>query len=169
MSGELLINKDLSDKEKYEYLLTSIESLLSPDDMLISSLSNFISILKDTFDKISWVGFYLNRNGVLQLGPFQGKLACTKIEVGRGVCGKSALEKKTIIVPDVNQFPGHIACDTGSKSEIVCPIMINDKLFGVLDLDSHEYNSFNETDALYLENLINILIKKLDLENFQFN
>ncbi|HEX3073757.1 MAG TPA: GAF domain-containing protein [Ignavibacteriales bacterium] len=169
MSEELLINKDLSDKEKYEYLLGGVESLLSPDDMLISSLSNFTSILKQTFDKISWVGFYLNKNGVLQLGPFQGKLACTKIEVGRGVCGKSAQERKTVIVPDVNQFPGHIACETGARSAIVCPIVVDDKLFGVLDLDSHEYNSFNETDAFFLENLINILIKKLDLEHFQFN
>ena len=103
------------------------------------------------------MGFYLFDGSKLYLGPFQGKVACTQIEIGEGVCGTSAKEQKTIIVHDVDKFPGHIACDSGSKSEIVVPIIKNKKLYGVLDVDSYQYNAFNDTDKIFLEEICNFL------------
>jgi len=128
---------------------------------LLSNLSNFTAALKQTFEKISWVGFYLYDGEKLYLGPFQGKVACTKIELGKGVCGTSALKKETIIVRDVNAFPGHIACDDGSNSEIVVPILKENELIGVLDLDSYHLNAFDETDKKYLEELTKFLAEKI--------
>ena len=119
--------------------------------------------LKQTFDKISWAGFYLFDGKKLYLGPFQGKLACTTIELGKGVCGTSAEKRETLIVPDVNKFPGHIFCDADSKSEIVIPIIKDSSLFGVLDLDSSSYNSFNEIDKKYLEEIVEYLISVLNI------
>jgi len=131
------------------------------EDNLISNLANITAALKQTFDKISWVGFYLFDGKKLYLGPFQGKVACTNIEIGKGVCGKSAQMKKTVIVPDVHQFPGHIFCDVDSKSEIVVPLLKENKLLGVLDLDSTELHSFTETDGVYLEQICNFLTKEI--------
>jgi GAF domain-containing protein len=116
-----------------------------------------VAAIKQTFDKISWVGFYIFNGTELYLGPFQGKIACTRIALGRGVCGKSAVKKKSIIVPDVNKFADHIVCDESSRSEIVVPVLDNGNLFAVLDLDSTEYNSFGETDKHYLEEICNFL------------
>ncbi len=161
MSESLVINNDTSLDEQYLLLIKQIKSLLIKEDNLITNLSNFTAALKQTFSKISWVGFYLFDGTKLYLGPFQGKVACTEIHIGSGVCGTSAKERKTIIVEDVDKFPGHIACDADSKSEIVVPIFKADKLFGVLDLDSTDYNSFNETDKKYLEELINFLSKEI--------
>lgn len=149
--------KDLSLEEHYKLLLSQVEALVSGDENFLSNLSNFTALLKQSFEKISWVGFYLFDGNKLYLGPFQGKVACTQIALGKGVCGSSALERRTIIVPDVNEFPGHIVCDADSKSEIVIPIIKNEKLLGVLDLDSADYDSFNETDKKYLEHLCNYL------------
>ncbi len=134
---------------------------MSKEDNLITNLSNFTAALKQTFSKISWVGFYLYDGSKLYLGPFQGKVACTEIQIGSGVCGTSAKERKSIIVEDVDKFPGHIACDVESRSEIVVPIFKDEKLFGVLDLDSTDYNSFNETDKKYLEELVSFLSKEI--------
>ncbi|HCY77091.1 MAG TPA: guanylate cyclase [Ignavibacteriales bacterium] len=161
MSESLVINNDTSLDEQYLLLIKQIKSLLIKEDNLITNLSNFTAALKQTFSKISWVGFYLFDGTKLYLGPFQGKVACTEIQIGSGVCGTSAKERKTIFVEDVDKFPGHIACDADSKSEIVVPIFKADKLFGVLDLDSTDYNSFNETDKKYLEELINFLSKEI--------
>lgn len=161
MSEALVINSDATIDEKYQLLIKQIKSLLRKEDNLITNLSNFTAALKQTFSKISWVGFYLFDGSKLYLGPFQGKVACTEIQIGSGVCGTSAKERKTIIVDDVDNFPGHIACDVESRSEIVVPIFKEDKLFGVLDLDSTTYNSFNETDKKYLEKLVNFLSKEI--------
>ena len=157
MIEEIKIEKHLAEEERYRLLVLQLKSLLSKNENLISNLSNCTAAIKEVFDKISWVGFYLYDGKQLNLGPFQGKVACTIIEIGKGVCGTSAEKKETIIVPDVDQFPGHIACDSGSKSEIVVPITKNDKLIGVLDLDSYGYNSFTETDRKYLEEICKFL------------
>ena len=161
MAENLFIEKNLSLEEKYKTLETQLRVLLNKDENEISNLCNFTAALKETFDKISWVGFYIFDGKKLFLGPFQGKVACTSIEFGRGVCGAAAEKLETIIVPDVNSFNGHIACDSESKSEIVVPIIKDKKLWGVLDLDSTAYNSFNETDKMYLENFCKFLSEKI--------
>jgi len=161
VSESLIINNDVSIDEQYQLLVKQIKSLLRKEDNLITNLSNFTAALKQTFNKISWVGFYLFDGTKLYLGPFQGKVACTEIQIGSGVCGTSAQKRETIIVPDVDKFPGHIACDVESRSEIVVPIFKQDKLFGVLDLDSTDYNSFNETDKNHLEELVSFLSKEI--------
>ena len=161
MSESLVLDNNASVDEQYQLLVKQVKSLLRNEDNLITNLSNFTAALKQTFTKISWVGFYLFDGSKLYLGPFQGKVACTEIKIGSGVCGISAFKKETIIVPDVDKFPGHIACDVESKSEIVVPIFKVDKLFGVLDLDSTDYNSFNETDKKYLEELVNFLSEEI--------
>jgi len=161
MSEEISIDKYLAEEERYRLLNSQIKSLLTVNENLISNLSNFTAAIKDTFDKVSWVGFYLFDGKKLYLGPFQGKVACTSIEIGRGVCGTSAEKRETIIVPNVDKFPGHIFCDSNSKSEIVVPLIKNDKLLGVLDLDSHELNSFGKTDKEYLEEICKFLCEEI--------
>ena len=152
---ELVIPENIqSAEEKYKLLIKQLSGLLNSEDPLISNLSNLTAALKQTFDKISWVGFYIFEDRKLYLGPFQGKVACTSIEPGKGVCGTAAVNKESIIVADVDKFPGHIVCDTDSKSEIVVPIINKDgSLYGVLDLDSNEYSAFNEIDKKYLEEI----------------
>ncbi|MFN4111480.1 MAG: GAF domain-containing protein [Ignavibacteria bacterium] len=158
----LKVNLRADNKEEiYESLIPITQSLVNEEDEWISLLSNFSALLKQSFDSFSWVGFYLLKNGRLILGPFQGKVACSFIEIGKGVCGTSAKEKRTIIVDDVDKFPGHIACDEGSKSEIVVPLFINDNLIGVLDIDSYNYSNFDKIDELYLEKLTSIIAEKL--------
>ena len=156
--AELIIDHNaLSLEDKYSELAKQLKSLLSKDENLITNLANFTAALKQTFEKISWVGFYLFDGEKLYLGPFQGKIACTSIKIGQGVCGTAAQKKDSIVVPDVNKFPGHIFCDPDSKSEIVIPIFLNNNLFGVLDIDSNSFNSFNEVDKKYLEEIIEFL------------
>ena len=161
MIESLIINNNSSIDEQYILLVKQIKNLLNKKDNLITNLSNFTAALKQTFSKISWIGFYLFDGEKLYLGPFQGNVACTEIKLGSGVCGTSAKKRETLIVADVDKFPGHIACDVESKSEIVVPIIKEDKLFGVLDLDSYNYNSFNETDKKYLEELVDYLSKEI--------
>ena len=163
---EINVDKNLGDAEIYEQLLPQITSLISSADPVITNLSNFSAVLKDSFSKISWAGFYLLKNDSLYLGPFQGKTACTQIKIGAGVCGTSVTEKKAIVVKNVNDFSGHIACDSNSKSEIVIPLIYENKLIGVLDLDSYKLSAFDETDKIYLTKLINILSAKLNFTNF---
>ena len=164
---EIRIEKHLAEEEKYRLLSSQLKSLLTKNDNLISNLSNCTAAIKDVFDKVSWVGFYLYDVDKLYLGPFQGKVACTRIEMGKGVCGTAAEKKETIIVPEVNKYPGHIACDSGSRSEIVIPIMKSDNLFAVLDLDSYDYNSFGETDKKYLEEICKFLSEEIFHSNDQ--
>lgn len=147
----------------YAMLIEQVKSLLNKNDNWLSNLSNLTAVLKQTFDKISWIGFYLYDGEKLYLGPFQGKLACSYIELGKGVCGTSAQKRETVIVPDVNKFPGHIICDADSKSEIVIPIIKDGSLFGVLDIDSYFINSFNEFDKKYLEVIVEYLISVLNI------
>lgn len=161
MIEEIRIYKHLSEEERYRLLVSQIKSLLMKEDNLISNLSNFTAIIKDTFDKISWVGFYLFNGEKLYLGPFQGKVACTNIEIGKGVCGTAARKRETIIVADVDMFPGHIACDSSSKSEIVIPLIQTGKLLGVLDIDSYEQNSFGIIDKNYVEEICKFLCDEI--------
>ena len=153
MAETIFINRDQSLDEQYQSLVKQVKSLLNKDDKLISNISNFVAALKQSFEKISWVGFYFVEGDNLYLGPFQGKVACTNIKIGQGVCGTAALENKTVIVEDVHKFPGHIFCDADSKSEIVIPLIKNNDLFGVLDLDSTQISAFNYIDKKYLEEM----------------
>jgi GAF domain-containing protein len=166
LAEDIVINKSADTEEIYKSLLPKIKSLIISDEPIITGLSNITAILKDSFDKVSWVGFYLYKDGKLYLGPFQGKIACTVIELGKGVCGTSAAKRETIIVDDVDKFPSHIACDSDSKSEIVITLIQNDKLIGVLDLDSYEYSSFNDIDKIYLERICDLIIGIFDFNNF---
>ncbi|MGQ9643412.1 MAG: GAF domain-containing protein [Ignavibacterium sp.] len=161
MAEALETKKDAVLSEQYELLIEQLKSLLSKDERLITNLANLTAAIKQTFDKVSWVGFYLFDGEILYLGPFQGKVACTTIKLGKGVCGTAAEKGETIIVPDVNKFPGHIFCDPDSKSEIVLPIFKNKKLIGVLDLDSASYSSFDETDKKYLEEIVKFLTEEI--------
>lgn len=167
MTEDIRIDKHLAEEEKYRLLNSQLKSLLTKEDNLISNLSNLTAAIKDTFEKVSWVGFYLFDGQKLYLGPFQGKVACTNIEIGKGVCGTSAAKRETIIVPDVDKFPGHIFCDSNSKSEIVVPLFQKIQLLGVLDLDSHEYNSFGNTDKEYLEEICKFLCEEIFPSDYQ--
>jgi L-methionine (R)-S-oxide reductase len=161
MAEDISIDKHLAEEERYRLLNSQLKSLLVKQDNLISNLSNLTAAINDTFEKVSWIGFYLFDGEKLYLGPFQGKVACTNIEIGKGVCGTSAAKRETIIVPDVDKFPGHIFCDGNSKSEIVVPLVKNNKLLGVLDLDSHDLNSFGKIDKEYLEEICKFLCEEI--------
>ncbi len=142
--------------EQYELLLPQIRALLEGEPDLIANLANTVAALKAQFGWL-WVGFYLVKNGELVLAPFQGPVACTRIRKGRGVCGKSWADARTLIVPDVEQFPGHIACCSLSKSEIVVPVLRGNEVVAVLDVDSAEYGFFDETDGVYLAQIVELL------------
>lgn len=158
MAEELVVSKTMDKAEKYQSLIPQIKALMEGEDDLIANLSNLSAALKQIF-QFFWVGFYLNKNNQLVLGPFQGPVACTRIPFGKGVCGTAFQRKETIIVPDVEQFPGHIACSSLSKSEIVVPLVINDFVVLVLDVDSDKFNEFDETDKKFLNIILQELIK----------
>jgi GAF domain-containing protein len=139
-------------------MLTNLEYFLSKADHEITTLSNLSAFLDYFLDDINWVGFYLYNGTKLYLGPFQGLPACTLIELGKGVCGNSAKDRETYVVEDVHSFPGHIACDANSNSEIVVPIVVKDELYGLLDIDSPIKSRFDETDKMYLEKVIGKLV-----------
>ena len=141
----------------YKLINQQLEELLEDETNMISNLSNAAALLNMSLEDINWVGFYLMENNELLLGPFQGKPACTRIPVGKGVCGTAVAEKATQLVIDVNQFPGHIACDPASRSEIVIPIKIDDTIIGVLDIDSPLVARFDATDQYGLEEFVTIL------------
>lgn len=155
MSENLIIKGD-SKKELYENLLPQIKSLVEGESDIIANMANVTACLKDTFN-FWWVGFYRVIANELVLGPFQGPLACTRIRKGKGVCGTAWQESKTVIVPDVDEFPGHIACSSLTKSEIVVPVYKNDEIVAVLDIDSERLATFDETDQEYLEELVTYL------------
>jgi len=156
MAEELIISKSVSKKERYQILLPQIKALVEGEPDQVANLSNIAAALKQTMD-FFWVGFYLVKENQLVLGPFQGPIACTRIDLGKGVCGTAWKEKRTIIVPDVEKFPGHIACNSASKSEIVLPALKNNEVALVLDVDSDALNDFNSTDQLALEELMRII------------
>jgi len=155
MAEELFIEQ--GDKEKkYEVLLPQLASLLEGETDLVANMANMAAALKQTFDFL-WVGFYTVKDDMLVLSPFQGPIACTRIKYGRGVCGTAWKEAHTLIVPEADQFPAHIACSSASKSEIVIPIIKEGKVIAVLDIDSDTLNTFDETDALFLEKICSLL------------
>ncbi|HYM93953.1 MAG TPA: GAF domain-containing protein [Chitinophagaceae bacterium] len=142
--------------EQYESLMPQVKGLLEGEPDLIANLANVVAALKEQFNWL-WVGFYLVKDNELVLAPFQGPVACTRIKKGRGVCGTSWEQAKTLIVPDVEKFPGHIACSSLSKSEIVIPVIRNNNVIAVLDVDSSEYDQFDETDKNFLEKIVDLV------------
>ena len=147
--------------KKYDQLSNQLDALLSGESNVVANLSNASALINQFFERINWVGFYLMEEGELVLGPFQGLPACIRIPVGKGVCGTAVANKHSIIVPDVNAFPGHIVCDAASQSEIVVPLLKNGVVLGVLDIDSPEINRFSEEDRIGLEKVIDILVKHI--------
>ena len=143
-------------EQQYQTLFPQIESLLAGENDTIANMANVAAALKQTFN-FFWVGFYIVKDDMLVLAPFQGPIACTRIRYGKGVCGTAWKEAATQIVPDIDLFPGHIACNSDSKSEIVVPVIRDGKVVAVLDIDSDELNSFDETDAVYLEKICRLI------------
>ena len=156
MAEDLTIIQSTNKQEQYNSLIPQIEALLEGEIDLIANQANTIAALKEQF-KWFWVGFYTVKNGELVLGPFQGPVACTRIAKGKGVCGTAWEQGKTLVVPDVDAFPGHIACSSLSRSEIVVPIYQNNEVVAVLDVDSEELGQFDQTDAQYLEQIVKLL------------
>lgn len=154
MAEELRI-KNGDKQEMYETLLPQIASLIGNETDLIANMANVAAVLKQTFG-FFWVGFYRVMDNLLVLAPFQGPIACTRIKYGKGVCGTAWKEARTIIVPDVDAFPGHIACSSASRSEIVVPVIWEDKVIAVLDIDSDQLGSFDETDQGFLEKIVSL-------------
>jgi GAF domain-containing protein len=156
MSENLVISVSTEKKDRYEVLVPQIASLVEGEKDVVANLSNITAALRQTMG-FFWVGFYLVKENQLVLGPFQGPIACTRIGFGKGVCGTSWKERRTILVPDVEEFPGHIACSSESKSEVVLPAFKNEEVALILDVDSDKLNDFDETDVLYLEKVMRII------------
>lgn len=162
MSFELKTDSTLSKEERYIALIPQLISLIEDEYNLIANLGNITSALKYSFEDFLWVGFYLRdkcKENEIVLGPFQGRVACTRMALGKGVCGTAAQRKETIIVADVVKFPGHIVCDALSRSEIVIPVIKNGEAVAVLDIDSAKLNNFDLTDKKYLEEIIKNIIR----------
>ncbi len=156
MSENLIVNSNASKEEKYADLLPQIEAVIDGEPDVIANMANVASMIQETF-QFWWTGFYRVIDNQLVLGPFQGPMACTRIKFGKGVCGTAWKEAKTIIVPDVEQFPGHIACSSASKSEIVVPLKVKGEVVGVLDIDSEKLSNFDSTDQKWLEKVAVLL------------
>ncbi|TXR68700.1 GAF domain-containing protein [Bacillus sp. AY18-3] len=150
-----------SREEQYETVIKQLDALLTGEPNVVANLSNASALLNQFLDRVNWVGFYVTDGNQLVLGPFQGMPACVRIPFGRGVCGVAAETKTTQLVADVHQFPGHIACDIASNSEIVVPIVKEGTIIGVLDIDSPEKNRFDEVDQRYLEKFVETLLKHI--------
>lgn len=150
-----------SREEQYETVIKQLDALLTGESNVVANLSNASALLNQFLDRVNWVGFYVTEGNQLVLGPFQGMPACVRIPFGRGVCGVAAETKTTQLVADVHQFPGHIACDSASNSEIVVPIVKKGTVIGVLDIDSPEKNRFDEVDQRYLEKFVETLLKHM--------
>jgi L-methionine (R)-S-oxide reductase len=150
-------------EENYQLVIKQLRSLIEGEANVIANLSNAAALLNQFLDNINWVGFYLTDGEELVLGPFQGLPACVRIPFGKGVCGTAAFKKQTVRVADVHQFPGHIACDAASQSEIVVPLIKDERVIGVLDIDSPIKNRFDELDEKYLQQFVDVLISHLDV------
>lgn len=144
-------------QEKYQSVIPQIKALIEGEPDLVANLANIVAALMEQFGWM-WIGFYLVKENQLVLAPFQGPVACTRIRKGKGVCGTSWEKAQTIIVPDVEKFPGHIACSSKSRSEIVVPVIRNNKVMGVLDVDSDQLAAFDESDKQFLEEIVNLII-----------
>ena len=142
--------------EKYKSILPQVQAVMDEKVDIIANMANMAAMLQETFG-FWWTGFYRVMNNELVLGPFQGPLACTRIAYGRGVCGTAWKERRTIVVPDVEEFPGHIACSAASRSEIVVPVFRNNEIIAVLDIDSEQLGTFDDTDAEWLEKIVSFL------------
>lgn len=162
---DIKVFENLSTESKLDNMLIMLEGIVQGEDLPITKLCNASALINALIGRINWCGFYLVKNNSLVLGPFQGMPACTVIEIGKGVCGTAALKRETLLIEDVHKFKDHIACDAASNSEIVVPIVKDDKLIGVLDLDSDEFNRFTELEKRYLENSIDILNKYINWDN----
>jgi L-methionine (R)-S-oxide reductase len=149
-------------EENYELVIKQLKALIEGETNFIANLANAAALLNQFLDNINWVGFYITDGNELVLGPFQGLPACVRIPFGKGVCGTAAQNKKTELVPDVHLFPGHIACDAASQSEIVVPMVKNGNVIGVLDIDSPIKNRFDEIDQKYLEKFVEALVASID-------
>lgn len=160
MEASFKTNENMSKEERYQAFLTQFAPLIEGETNAVSILANTSAALKEAFN-FFWVGFYMVNDDELHLGPFQGSVACYRIRKGRGVCGTAWAEEKTQVVADVDLFPGHIACSSLSRSEIVVPVMANGEVKGVLDIDSDQPATFDETDRQYLEEIVHILSKAL--------
>ncbi|ACJ78676.1 GAF domain-containing protein [Bacillus paranthracis] len=147
--------------QQYETVIKQLDALLTGESNVVANLSNASALLNQFLDRVNWVGFYVTEGNQLVLGPFQGMPACVRIPFGRGVCGVAAETKTTQLVADVHQFPGHIACDSASNSEIVVPIIKDGNVIGVLDIDSPEKKRFDEVDQRYLEKFVETLLKHM--------
>ncbi|WP_421939603.1 GAF domain-containing protein [Pedobacter sp.] len=158
MAEDLIIDRNITKAEQYQSIIPQIEALLTGEDDFVANMANVAAALKEQFNWF-WVGFYLVKNEELVLGPFQGPVACTRIRKGKGVCGTSWEKNEVLIVPDVDQFPGHIACASASRSEIVLPLVKSGEVIGVLDVDSEFLGQFDEVDKVNLEVIINTLLK----------
>ena len=156
MSENLIVNSNASKEEKYADLLPQIEAVIDGELDIIANMANVASMIQETF-QFWWTGFYRVIDNQLVLGPFQGPMACTRIKFGKGVCGTAWKEAQTIIVKDVDQFPGHIACSSASRSEIVVPLKVNGEVVGVLDIDSEKLSNFDSTDQKWLEKVAVLL------------
>ncbi|MBM6882951.1 GAF domain-containing protein [Bacteroides caecigallinarum] len=160
MEESFVQEKNISKEEKYLRFIEQYSRLIEDEKNIISVLANTTAALKEAFG-FFWTGFYLIDNGELHLGPFQGSVACYRIRKGRGVCGTAWAEAKTQVVADVDKFPGHIACSSLSRSEIVVPMISDGNVVGVLDIDSDELNTFDDTDRIYLEKVVEMIVKNL--------
>ena len=162
MTFQLSEQRAASKPELYESLVTQVRSLVESERDFIANAANFASLLYHSLPDLNWAGFYLLKNKELVLGPFQGKPACVRLTIGKGVCGVAASQRETIIVANVHEFPGHIACDSASNSEIVVPLVKEGRLLGVLDLDSPQFGRFDEEDAEGLNGLVAVFIERLE-------
>lgn len=159
MAESIVLSPNTTKEGRYQELIPQIKAVIEPEPDLVANLANVAAMLKEAFD-FFWVGFYLRKEGELVLGPFQGPLACTRIQLDKGVCGAAATQQQTILVPDVNQFPGHIACSSTSQSEVVVPLVVKGETKMVLDVDSDQLNDFDLTDQQYLEQVVALIAQQ---------
>ena len=160
MEPTFLLSPNMTKAERYEAFIPQWKAFIDGETDVISILANTSAALKEAFG-FFWIGFYIVKNGELHVGPFQGSAACYRIKKGKGVCGTAWKDATTQVVPDVELFPGHIACSSDSRSEIVVPIMVNGEVYGVLDIDSDELATFDDTDRIYLEKMMSILAEAI--------
>lgn len=160
MEPTFLLSPNMTKAERYEAFIPQWKAFIDGETDVISILANTSAALKEAFG-FFWIGFYIVKDGELHVGPFQGSAACYRIKKGKGVCGTAWKEATTQVVPDVELFPGHIACSSDSRSEIVVPIMVNGEVYGVLDIDSDELATFDDTDRIYLEKMMSILAEAI--------
>ena len=160
MEPTFLLSPNMTKAERYEAFIPQWKAFIDGETDVISILANTSAALKEAFG-FFWIGFYIVKDGELHVGPFQGSVACYRIKKGKGVCGTAWKDATTQVVPDVELFPGHIACSSDSRSELVVPIMVNGEVYGVLDIDSDELATFDNTDRIYLEKMMSILAETL--------